>query len=148
MLNHVSKSGPWKFHPWAATNVHETLCVTVLLSICAIYVCDTYTHYGDVIISAVASQITCVWMVCSTICSGADQRKHQSSVSLAFAREIHQWPVNSGWIPFARASSAENVSIWRRRHERMPVNTILMYLKQHLLLTLYTNSSNIYYALY
>ena len=31
----------------------------------------------------------------STICSGADQRKHQSSPSLAFVRGIHRWPVNS-----------------------------------------------------
>ena len=27
--------------------------------------------------------------------SGVDQRKHQSSASLAFMRGIHQWPVNS-----------------------------------------------------
>ena len=27
--------------------------------------------------------------------SGEDQRKHQSSASLAFVREIHRWPVNS-----------------------------------------------------
>ena len=27
--------------------------------------------------------------------SGADQRKHQSSASLAFVRGIHRWPVNS-----------------------------------------------------
>ena len=26
---------------------------------------------------------------------GVDQRKHQSSVSLAFVRGIHRWPVNS-----------------------------------------------------
>ena len=31
----------------------------------------------------------------STICSGEDQRRHQSSASLAFARGIHRWPVNS-----------------------------------------------------
>ena len=30
-----------------------------------------------------------------TICSGADQIKHQSSASLAFVRGIHQWLVNS-----------------------------------------------------
>ena len=51
-------------------------------------------HYGDVIMSAMASQITGVWMVCSTICSGAHQRKHQSSASLVFGRGIHRWPVN------------------------------------------------------
>ena len=30
----------------------------------------------------------------SNVYSGADQRKHQSSVSLAFVRGIHRWPVN------------------------------------------------------
>ena len=44
---------------------------------------------------AMASQITGVSMVCSTVCSGADQRKHQISASLAFVRGIHRWPVNS-----------------------------------------------------
>ena len=31
----------------------------------------------------------------STVCSGADQRNHQISTSLAFLMGIHQWPVNS-----------------------------------------------------
>ena len=53
------------------------------------------THYSDVIMSAMASQITGVPIVCSTVCSGADQRKHQSSASLAFVWGIHRWPVNS-----------------------------------------------------
>ena len=44
---------------------------------------------------AMASQITSRTIVCSTIYSGADQRKHQSSASLVFVREIHLWPVNS-----------------------------------------------------
>ena len=42
-----------------------------------------------------ASQITGVPIVYSTVCSGANQRKHQSSASLAFVRGIHRWPVNS-----------------------------------------------------
>ena len=45
--------------------------------------------------SAMASQITGVPIVCSTVSSGADQRKHQSSASLAFLRGIHRWSVNS-----------------------------------------------------
>ena len=45
--------------------------------------------------SAIASQITGVSIVYSTVCSGADQRKHQSSASLAFVRGIHRWPVDS-----------------------------------------------------
>ena len=52
-------------------------------------------HHDDVVISAMPSQITCVSIVCSTVGSGADQRKHQSFASLAFVWEIHRWPVNS-----------------------------------------------------
>ena len=44
---------------------------------------------------AMASQITSLAIVYSTDYSGADQRKHQSSASLAFVRGIHRWPVNS-----------------------------------------------------
>ena len=40
-------------------------------------------------------QITSFTIVYSIIYSGADQRKHQSSASLAFVRGIHRWPVNS-----------------------------------------------------
>ena len=43
-------------------------------------------HYSDVIIIAIASQITDVSIVYSTVSSGTDQRKHQSSASLAFVR--------------------------------------------------------------
>ena len=43
---------------------------------------------------AIASQITSLTIVYSTAYSGADQRKHQSSVSLAFVRGIHRSPVN------------------------------------------------------
>ena len=52
-------------------------------------------HYSVVIMSPMASQITGVSIVYSTVCSGADQRKHQSSASLAFVRGIHRSPVNS-----------------------------------------------------
>ena len=43
---------------------------------------------------AMISQITSLTSVCSTVYSDADQRKHQSSASLAFVRGIHRWPVN------------------------------------------------------
>ena len=52
-------------------------------------------YYSDVIMDAMASQITSLAIVCSTVYSGIDQRKHQSSASLAFVRGIHRWPVNS-----------------------------------------------------
>ena len=44
---------------------------------------------------AIASQITSLTIVYSTVYSDADQRKHQSSASLAFVRGIHRGPVNS-----------------------------------------------------
>ena len=45
--------------------------------------------------SPMASQITGVSIVYSTVCSGADQRKHQRSASLAIVRGIQRWPVIS-----------------------------------------------------
>ena len=53
------------------------------------------SHYSDVIMSAMASQISRLTIVYSTVYSGADQIKHQSPTSLAFVRGIHRWPVNS-----------------------------------------------------
>ena len=63
-------------------------------------------HYSDVTMGAMASQIISVSIVCLTVCSSAHQRKHQSSVSLAFVRGF----------PSQRASNAENVSICWRHH--------------------------------
>ena len=55
----------------------------------------TTFHYNDVIIGAMASQITSLTIFYQTVYTGADQRTHQSSASLAFVRGIHRWPVNS-----------------------------------------------------
>ena len=52
-------------------------------------------HYTDVTMSPMASQITSLGIVYSTVYSDADQRKHQSSASLTFVRRIHRGPVNS-----------------------------------------------------
>ena len=71
-------------------------------------------YYSNVIMSTMVSQITGFSIMCSTVCSGADQRKHQSSKSLDFVRGIHQWPVDS---THKGASNAENISIWWRHHE-------------------------------
>ena len=53
------------------------------------------THYDDVIMEAIASQITSLTIVYSTVYSGVDKSKHQSSASLAFVWGIHRGPVNS-----------------------------------------------------
>ena len=52
-------------------------------------------QYNDVIMGAMASQITSLTIVYSTVCSGPDQRKHQRSAPLAFVRGIHRSPVTS-----------------------------------------------------
>ena len=52
-------------------------------------------HYNDVIMGKIASQITSLTIVYSTVYSDTDQGKHQSSASLAFVRGIHRGPVNS-----------------------------------------------------
>ena len=59
-------------------------------------------HY-DVTVMATNWMIPQLWPVlyikrdiaCSSVCSGAHQRKHQSSTSLIFVREVHRWPVDS-----------------------------------------------------
>ena len=52
-------------------------------------------HYIDVIMTTMASQITSLTVVYSTVYSDADQRKYQSPASVAFVRGIHRGPVNS-----------------------------------------------------
>ena len=59
----------------------------------AIYI--SISHYSDVIMRVMASQIISLTVVYWTVYSGADQRKHQSCASLAFVRGIHRWAVNS-----------------------------------------------------
>ena len=79
---------------------------------CAVYHIEY--DYSDVIMSSMASQIISLTIVCTTVYSDADQRKHQSSTSLAFGRNS---PV-TGEFPAQRTSNAENVSIrWRHRVE-------------------------------
>ena len=87
---------------------------------------------NDVIMGAVASQITSVSVIYSTVYSGGDQRKHQSSALLAFVRGIHRWPVNSPhkgpvtrktfpfddvvmigwWLPSRYLTSLSSKSLW------------------------------------
>ena len=62
--------------------------------------------------SAMESQITSLMIVYSSFYSGADQRKHQSSASLAFVGESPM----IGEFPAQKAIEAENVSVWWRHH--------------------------------
>ena len=69
-------------------------------------------HYRDVIMGVTASQITSLTIVFSTVYSDADQRKHQSSASLAFVRGIHRRPVNSP----TNGQLGGKCFIWWRHH--------------------------------
>ena len=80
---------------------------------------ESLCHCNDVIMGAMAFQITSLTTVCSTVYSGADKRKHQSSASMAFVRRGGGGGRNSpvtGEFHAQIASNAENVSIWWRHY--------------------------------
>ena len=78
-----------------------------------------HSHYDDVIMMAIASQITSLTIVYSAVYSGPHQRKHQSSASLAFVQGIHRGPVNS---PHK----------WPVTRKMFPFDDVIMYLRiQH-----------------
>ena len=81
------------------------------------------SHYNDVIISVLASLVTGLSSIYSTVCSGADQRKHQSSASLVLVRGIHRWQtsrechgtpmmINWYWFSFNSLTSSDLNLCW------------------------------------
>ena len=92
----------WKTTTTKAPDFYRTLSCVLKLSYC------------DVIMGAMASQITSLTVVYSMVNSGADQRKHQSSASLAFVRGIHRWPVNS-------------LHKWPVTRKMLPFDDVIMY---------------------
>ena len=85
---------------------HQAIIYTIAVLIVIIW------YNSDVIMGAMASQITNLTIIYSTVYSGADQRKHQSSSSLALCGNS---PV-TGEFPAQMVSNAENVSIWWRHN--------------------------------
>ena len=79
--SHLSPNGIWQLTHEYSTNI--------ALNISEI---DSFSWinelYSDIIMSMMVSQITRLTVVYSTVYSGADQRKHQSSVSLALRGEF------------------------------------------------------------
>ena len=100
------------------------------------------SHYSDVIMTMVASHITSLTVVYSTIYSGADQSKHQSSASLAFMWGIHRgavnsphkWPVTRKMFPFddvimnreicVPGIQTALISMWRPLHGTFVINVL------------------------
>ena len=73
-----------------------------------------WPHYNDVIMGAIASLITSLAIVYSAVYSDADQRKHQSSASLAFVWGIHRGQVNSPhkWPLTRKLFPFDDVIMW------------------------------------
>ena len=95
---------------WDGSPVQKFYLTLTARGFTDVYISGPKSHYDDVIMGSIASEITSLASVYSAVYSGADQRKHQSSASLAFVRGIHRGP--------QRASNAENVFIWWRHHGR------------------------------
>ena len=105
----------YELHLFAHSITRES-CGKVTILVCGWYQAisskskchEFFHHYDDVIMDAIASQVTSLTIVYSTVYSRADYRKHQSSASLAIVRVIHQgpvisphkWPVTRKMFPF------------------------------------------------
>ena len=85
--NSADSNGGWQ--------ICRLYCLSSAIEVGLTFYWAASKHYIDVIVSTMASQITNVSIVYSTVCTGTGQRKYQSSASLAFIRGIHRWPVNS-----------------------------------------------------
>ena len=86
--------------PWSLSSVDYELTT------------ESTDHYNDIIMRVMASQISGASIVYSTVGSGADQRKHQSSASLSFVWEF----TGDQWIPRTKGQKHRNVSIWWCHH--------------------------------
>ena len=86
-----------------------------------------HSHYDDVIMTLLAYQITSLTVVYSIVYSGVNQRKHQSSASLAFMREIHRGPVNFPHkLPVTRKMFPFDDVIMRMNQTDGPVSLTLL----------------------
>ena len=75
--------------------------------------CLTDLHYNDVIMSAMASQLTSLRIIYPIVYSGADQIKHQKLCVTGLCDGNSPF---TGEFPARRANNAEKVSIWWRHH--------------------------------
>ena len=83
---------PWKEES-VHTNPHQFGTVLFLLG-------PRAARYSDVIMGEMTYQITSLTIVYSPVYPGLNQRKHQSSGSLAFVRRVHWWPVTQKMFSF------------------------------------------------
>ena len=92
MKLHLKISSP-KWRPFCPTG--RWVKKTTWHALGTVILCVHSAHYNDHIMDSMASQITSLTFVYSVVYLGADQRKHQSSASLAFVRGIHRRSMKS-----------------------------------------------------
>ena len=92
-----SSAGPMMTN--VAFRIFQELALELLTTMGGSAQYRVHAHNSDVIMIAMASQITSLTVVYSTVYSGADQRKHQSSASLALNSQ-NKMPVTRKMFPF------------------------------------------------
>ena len=107
-------------------NLQWNVSVTGLLYVWKKQFCELdIIHYCDAIMGTVASQITSLTIVYTTVYSDADQSKHQSSASLAFVWGIHR----DRWIPRTKGQLRGKcfhlmTSSWSEKIKGSPISSI------------------------
>ena len=84
----------WEWGSWFVLN-RKGIQIFIIDDIISVLKRDFHAHYDYVIMGAIVCHITSLTLVYSTVYSGTDQSKHQSSASLAFVWGSHRGPVNS-----------------------------------------------------
>ena len=100
----------------------------------------------EVIMGAMASQITSLIIVSSPVYSGTDQRKRESSASLASVRGNHRWPVKSThkrpvtrkMFPFDDVIIWHRTITWSWHSKRQSVISHAVYIFNDVPITLYS----------
>ena len=101
--------GRWSL-PSAFSVMIGAIILTTFPFLCGVFIANIYfwvKHYGDVIVGAMASQITSLTIVYSTVYSGTDQRNIKAPRHWPLCREFtddwwipHKWPVTRKMFAF------------------------------------------------
>ena len=114
---------------WSRTTQAPKTVLCLLTLLTATVNCQEAWHYNDVMMGTIASQITSLTIVYSTVYSDADQRKHQSSRVTGLCAG-NSPGTGTGEFPAQMASNVENVSFWwrlmKKRDWAVPVNRVCL----------------------
>ena len=136
-----SNEEPWRIWVKSSSSKHlqntthrVTSAYFFKCTIPKVQLCSVPRQYNDVIMGVLASQMTSLTIVYSTVYWDADQRKHQRSASLPFVWGIHRSPVNSPhkWLVTRKMFPFDDI-IMEIRPESFPCDTCsLCRLQYHL----------------